>query len=397
MRAVGIVAEYNPFHAGHMFQLARIRESFGPDTPVVAVLSGDFVQRGEAAVFSKFARAEAAVRCGVSLVLELPLPWCLSSAEGFARGGIGALRSSGVVDAVCFGSESGDLEELKNCAAAMDSPDFSDALRRELAEGISFASAREKALLSLGVNCASILRASNDILAVEYIRAAKRLSFDARFVPISRDGTAHDGAGSASDLRRRMAEGLDWLDCVPPEAAAVFSREIREGRGPVLAERLRLSVLSRLRERRREDFAALPDAGEGLENLLYDAARKESSPEAVAAAAKSKRYALSRLRRMVMCAALGVREGMADGVPPYLRVLAFDDRGAALLRDMRESASVPVITKPAHIRKKEELANEIFDLGSRAHDLYVLAYRDPAQQTGGGDLRAAPYIHSPEE
>ena len=397
MRAVGIVAEYNPFHAGHMFQLARIRESFGPDTPVVAVLSGDFVQRGEAAVFSKFARAEAAVRCGVSLVLELPLPWCLSSAEGFARGGIGALQSSGVVDAVCFGSESGDPDRLKECADALGSPSFSEALRRELAEGISFAAAREKALLSLGVDCAGILRSPNDILAVEYIRAARQLSFDAKFIPVLRSGAAHDAAGSAFDLRQRMAEGLEWLDRIPSEAAAVFALEIREGRGPVLPQDLRLPIVSRLRERGREDFAALPDAGEGLENLLFEAAQKETSPEAVAAAAKSKRYALSRLRRMVTCAALGVREGMADALPPYLRVLAFDDRGAALLREMRETASVPVITKPAHIRKENERANMIFDLGSRAHDLYVLGYRDPAQQIGGGDLRAAPYIHPVEE
>ncbi|MBQ3277334.1 MAG: nucleotidyltransferase family protein [Oscillospiraceae bacterium] len=397
MRAVGITAEYNPFHFGHLYQLSRIRERFGADVPVVAVMSGDFVQRGEAAVFSKFARAEAAVRCGVSLVLELPLPWSLSSAEGFARGGIGVLQSVGAVDAFCFGSESGDGEGIRACAAALDTPEFSTALRRALAEGVSFAAARERALISLGLDGPEILRSPNDILGVEYIRAAKRLAFDAAFVPIPRDGTVHDGAGSASDLRRRMGESSDWLERIPPEAAAVFAREIREGRGPVLPEDLRLPLLSRLRDRDRKDFAALPDAGEGLENLLFEASRRESSPEAIAAAAKSKRYALSRLRRMVTCAALGVRDGMADGIPPYLRVLALDDRGAEVLRRMRENASLPVITKPAHIRKEDEDANAVFDLGSRAHDLYVLGFRDPTQQTGGGDMRAAPFIYTREE
>ena len=393
MRAVGIVAEYNPFHHGHAYQIRQLREKLGADTAVVAALSGDFVQRGEAAVFSKFARAEAAVRCGVSLVLELPLPWSLASAEGFARGGVGLFQSSGVVDAICFGSECGDLDSLRLCAQSLNSPEFSAALRRELAEGISFAAAREKALRSLGVDNGGALRSSNDILGVEYIRAAGKQGFDAEFLPVPRDGTPHDGIGSASDLRRHMGEGEAWMEEVPPDAAAVFAREIREGRGPVLAEDLRLPLLSRLRERDQADFAALPDAGEGLENLLFDASRREISPEEIAMAAKSRRYALSRLRRMVMCAALGVRSGMADGVPPYLRVLAMDEKGATLLRKMRETATVPILTKPAFIRRENETAKRIFDLGSRAHDLYVLGYHDTAQQTGGGDLRATPYTH----
>ena len=128
----GIVAEYNPFHGGHLRHIEAIRAAAGEDTPIVAVLSGDFVQRGEAAVFSKSARAEAAVRCGVSLVLELPLPWCLSSAEGFARGGIGLLSASGVVETVSFGSESGDLAELVKCAEALESDAFRLGLRDAL-------------------------------------------------------------------------------------------------------------------------------------------------------------------------------------------------------------------------------------------------------------------------
>ncbi len=393
VRVVGITAEYNPFHRGHAFLLRRVRERFGPDTPVIAALSGDFVQRGEAAVFSKFARAEAAVRCGVSLVLEIPLPWCLSSAEGFARGGVGLLQASGVVDTVCFGSECGDADKLLLCAEELDSPEYVFALREKLRSGVSYAAARAEALSSICSEAGEILRCPNDILGVEYIRAGKKLGFDAGFVPFCRDGTAHDGTGSASDLRRAMAVGAEWLGALPVEAAHVFSREIREGRGPVRPEDLRLPLISRLRERTREDFAAIPDAGEGLENRLFDASRRENSPEGIAAAAKSKRYALSRLRRMVMCAALGVTADMAGGVPPYLRVLALDEKGALLLREMRERATLPVITKPAHIRQEHEEARRIFDISSRAHDLYVLGYRDPEQQTGDGDYRTGPYTH----
>ena len=392
MSAVGIVAEYNPFHNGHLFQIKRIRAIRGADTPIVAVLSGDFVQRGEAAVFSKFARAEAAVRCGVSLVIELPLPWSLASAEGFARGGIGLLRATGVVDAVAFGSESENRAAMERCVETLGRDEYVRQLREALREGISFAAAREKAVSALaGEETAGILRSPNDLLGVEYIRAAKALEFYPEFLLIPRDGAAHDGPGSASFIRRRMGDGESVNEHIPDDAYTVFHRENEQGRGPVLPSALRLPLLSRLRERRAAEFANLPDAGEGLEYKLYKAAREETDPESIALRAKSKRYALSRLRRMVMCAALGVEKGMADGVPPYIRVLAMDGRGAELLHAMRKSAALPVVTKPAHVNTLDENIRAIFELGSRAHDLYVLGYSDPAEQRGGNDYRTSPF------
>lgn len=401
MRAVGVVAEYNPLHVGHLSQLREIKKrasSPGQDIPVVIALSGDFVQRGEAAVFSKFARAEAAVRCGASLVLELPLPWCLSSAEGFARGGIGILLSTGIVDAISFGSESGDLTAMRDCVSALKSPAYSDTLRQVLQCGISYASARRRAVAALaGEQTARVLDSPNDLLGVEYLRAVGEKGREIEFLPVIRSGSRHDGAGSASDIRRRMAEGEDWLLEIPPEAARVFRAEMDDGRGPVMPEDLRLPLLSRLREREKADFSAAPDVSEGLENPLWAAAMIETDPERIAAAAKSKRYALSRLRRAVLCTALGIRAGDACGTPPYLRVLAMDARGAELLADMRRSARVPVITKPAHVRREDAAVQRVFALGSRAHDLYVLGYKAEDQQRGGEDLRTGPYIHQKEE
>lgn len=392
---VGITAEYNPFHAGHARQLASIRAEYGENTPVVAVLSGDFVQRGEAACFSKFARAEAAVRSGVSLVLELPLPWCLASAEGFARGAVGMMKASGVIDIISFGSESADLAAMKECAEALSGEAFHKHLREHLNEGSSFAVARERALVDItSIQTASCLRQPNDLLAVEYIRAAGNAM---EFFPVMRAGPAHDGPGSASDLRSQMAAGEDWLSAVSRPAREVFARETAALRGPITEEKLRLAILSRLRERTLEDFAAVPDAAEGLEHKLYKAARELPSGGEIAAAAKSKRYALSRLRRMVMCAALGVQKGMADGVPPFLRVLAMDDKGMALLRRMRKTASLPLLTKSAHIRRLDARAQAVFELGSRAHDLYVLGYGDAAAQRGGEDYRAVPFILQNDE
>ena len=325
MKAVGIVAEYNPFHSGHRYQIRKIREIFGAETPVAAVMSGDFVQRGEAASYDKFTRAEAAVRGGVSLVIELPLPWSLSSAESFACGGVGLLGAAGVIDALSFGSESGDLSALEKTAAVLDTPEFAEALKRELTGGAPFAAARARAARALLGESAAVLDTPNDLLAVEYIRAAAKLGYIFDYTP-SGAKVRSTTARAARRAPRASSRGESLAGRVPGAVWEVLRRADETGRGFVSPERLRTAYLSRLREKTPEDFAAVPDAAEGLHFRLYEAARRGSSPEEIADLAKSKRYAHARLRRMVMCAALGVRAGDANGIPPYIRVLAFDAR-----------------------------------------------------------------------
>lgn len=390
MKAVGIVAEYNPFHFGHRYQLQTIREQCGAETPIVAVMSGDYVQRGEPAAFDKFTRAEAAVGCGVSLVLELPLPWSLSSAEGFARGGIGLLGATGVVDAISFGSESGDLSSVEKTAAALETAEFSAILKEELSGGTPFAAARAAAARRLLGDAAAVLDTPNDLLAVEYMRAAGRLGYTFNYIPVQRIGSVHDGAGSASELRAVLHRGGTMEGQIPDEAFEVFRRETEIGRGYISPEKLCTAFLSRLREKTPENFAAVPDAGEGLYFRLYEASRRGTSPEEIADLAKSRRYAHARLRRMVMCAALGIRAGDAAGIPPYLRVLSFDERGAALLREMKTSAVLPVITKSSRIKDECEEAQRIFRLGSGAHDLFVLGRDNCEFWTADDDYRATP-------
>ena len=264
MKAVGIVAEYNPFHSGHRYQIRKIREICGAETPVAAVMSGDFVQRGEAASYDKFTRAEAAVRGGVSLVIELPLPWSLSSAESFACGGVGLLGAAGVIDALSFGSESGDLSALEKTAAVLDTPEFAEALKRELTGGAPFAAARARAARALLGESAAVLDTPNDLLAVEYIRAAAKLGYIFDYTPVRREGSIHDGAGSASELRALLRAGESLAGRVPGAVWEVLRRADETGRGFVSPERLRTAYLSRLREKTPEDFAAVPDAAEGL-------------------------------------------------------------------------------------------------------------------------------------
>lgn len=389
MKVLGIVAEYNPFHRGHLYHINTSREQSGAEA-VVAVMSGDFVQRGSAAVFDKFARAEAAVRCGASLVLELPLPWCVSSAESFARGAVGLLESCGVVDTLSFGSECGDAAVLSMLAGALNELDGSSELKNALDSGAPFAAARQLALAALvGEERAALLKEPNNILAVEYIRA---LRAPMELLTVQRRGSRHDGAGSASELRAMLEEDRDISALLPPEAAAVYARETEQGRGPVLSGALETALMSRLRMLPQEAYARLPDAGEGLENLLYRAVREEATLETAAMRCKSRRYALARIRRMLLGAALGLEKEMNRDRPPYIRVLAADSRGCELLSTMKKTAAIPVVSKPGAVRELGEKANCIFELGSRAHDLWVLGRNRPSLRTGDEDFRRSPVI-----
>lgn len=399
MKVVGIVSEYNPFHLGHEHHIKMSRRLIGEDCGVVCVMSGDFVQRGEAAVYSKFARAEAAVHCGADLVLELPLPWSVLSAEGFARGAVGMLGALGTVTHLSFGSECGDTEPLKQLAKLLLDSLFMELVREELKnnEGIPFAKARQLAAERRAGELSQLLSGPNNILAVEYIKQIYDLRLNIEPVTVERFGAAHDAVGkqgprSAAELRTRIAHGMDISGLVPPPAYEIFSRETALGRGPVLPDDLEQAMMSRLRLLSERDFDRIPDAGEGLSNRLARAVRAESGLDAAAAAAKSKRYALSRIRRMLLCAALGITKDMAAGIPPYARVLAANATGCAMIKEMNAKSEIPLLTKPASVRELDENARRIFELGASAHDLYVLGCPAKEERKGGGDWRSSPKI-----
>lgn len=400
LSVIGIVGEYNPFHYGHLHHITQTKRLLGEDCPVVCVMSGDFIQRGEAAVYSKFARAQAAVMSGVDLVLELPLPWVLSSAEGFARGAVGLLGDIGVVTHLSFGSESGETEVLQTIAETLIDPRIGAEIRAQLAsdEGIPFAVARQRAVAKRLGEVSSQLETPNNILAIEYIKAIYTLGLELKPVTIRRFGSGHDemsdgtGHRSASEIRRMLLGGKDIAGSVPDSALEVYRLEDKQGRGAIDPACMESAILSRLRMLPDEAFAALPDSGEGLNNRLARACREEPTLDAVLAAAKSKRYALSRLRRMVMCAALGITAPMAQGTVPYARVLAATERGCALLREMSGCSRVPVITKPAAIKSCTQECRELFELCSSAHDFYVLSAPAQGERRGGADWRTSPKI-----
>ena len=396
MSIVGIVAEYNPFHFGHAYHLRQTRVMV-PDSTVVCVMSGDFVQRGEAAIYSKFARAEAACRCRVDLVVELPLPWALSSAEAFARGAVGLLAALGA-EYISFGSELGETKRLEQTADVLLRDEFADYVKNIMSSSpaLSFAAARELAVQRLGGMDTYFLKNANNILGVEYIKAIRTLAPQIVPLTVRRVGNGHDASGeagflSASEIRERLRNGERAENLVPASAAAVYRNEEDSGRVFSFAS-WEIAVLSRLRLFNKEYFSQLPDASDGLGDRIYKAVRDSGSLDELYAAAKSKKYALSRIRRVTMCAALGVTEGMNEGIPPYARVLAANEKGCALLRKLREQRRLPILTKTADVCKYSDDCINLFAVGTSAHDLYALAYSDKTQRKGGRDWRISPKI-----
>ena len=396
MSVIGIVAEYNPFHLGHQYHIQRSRELAGENSTVVCVMSGDFVQRGEAVCFSKFARAEAACRCGADLVIELPLPWCLSSAEGFARGAVYLLDSLGC-DAISFGSEAGDLDALKSLADLLTNKEINDRIKSVLSAypNMSYAGARQHTLKAFCGENADLLEKPNNILAVEYLKAIHRLDSGMKAMTVQRFGSAHDGTGgdlkSASELRELLRSGKPIETEIPAAAADVFAHEQELGREISRLDLLESAMLSRLRMMPAEDYDRLPDASDGLGHRLCQAAHEEPDLECIMFAVKSKRYAMSRIRRMICCAALGVKADMTCGLPPYVRVLAANERGREHLHRLR-GKTIPIITKPAAARELDENTQSIFSLGAAAHDLLVLGCTAKEARCGGQDWTTSPKI-----
>ena len=363
MRCAGIAAEYNPFHRGHAYQVAQTRAALGADAAVVAVMSGHWVQRGDCAVFDKWTRARTALEGGVDLVLELPTVWAVSSAEHFAQGAVGLLKAAGVVDTLSFGSESGLLEDLCQVARVLEGEPYRTALREELDRGTGFAQARQNAALRVLGKRARLLQGANDCLAVEYLRAA---GGDLSAMAVLRRGAGHDGGDhpaypSASFLREQLRTGK--LPADNPAALAHCER----------------AALARLRTMTTADWSALPDSGEaeGLPFRLARAAAGAASLEEFYALAKTKRYAHARVRRLALWALLDLRAQDRPAAPPYLRVLGFNSRGRDLLREMKVRASLPVLTKAAHVRALSGEAQALFALESRCTDLYGLCFPRP--------------------
>ena len=389
---MGIICEYNPFHLGHAEHIERTREVLGGSVCIVCVMSGNYVQRGDFAVFDKHARAKMAVYCGADIVIELPAPYALLSAGGFARAGVYILDKLSVCDYISFGSESGNIGMLRDAASAIVSDEAQRHIRDWLGKGLPYAAAQQKAAEAIMGGGAEVFKSPNNILGIEYIKAIGEYSSQICPMTVRRCGGGHDSDNGycASAIRKKLLGGAVPLALMPGQAAAVCMEEIVSGRGPVSTARAEQAILSRLRAI--DDYSRIPGVSEGLEHRFARYAKTECSVAAILENVKTKRYAMSRLRRILMTAALGITAQDSAEPPPYIRILAMNDNGIRLLRSIRKRTELPVVIKPASVLKLGKAAIGTFHTEAAATDFYSLACPGEEERTGGREWRQSPVV-----
>lgn len=367
MDAVGVVCEFDPLHRGHERLLRRAGES---GRVLVCAMSGNFTQRGGAACVEKFARAEMAVRCGADLVVELPTPWAMATAEKFADGGVSLLAQCGV-KTLYFGSECGDTDALWATVEALLRADVHRAIRLEMDGGLPYAAARQ-AVLERETGLGALLAQPNNTLAVEYLKAIRRRGLAADAVTVRREDGGHHGTASASHIRALLAAGQEAkaFALMPPQAADILGREMKKGLAPADPARLERAMLARLRLMNEHDFASYDSGGEGLYRRVYRAVQEGGSLGDILTRATTKRYPTARVRRMLWAVFLGL-EAPGEDIP-YVRILAATEAGRKLLRQMQD-AGVPVLTKAADVGRLCPSAEALFTREARRTDVYALA------------------------
>jgi len=370
LRVLGLVVEYNPFHNGHLHHLKEAKSLIKPDY-TVAVMSGNFVQRGEPAIMDKFSRAEVAVNMGVDIVFELPFVYCIQDASGFATGAIGVLERTNVVSDIVFGSESNNLEILDKISNVLyEQPkSFKKLLNKNLKKGLSFPNARKIALVehlessNYEHNVIDVLEQSNDILGVEYLNALKLYDSKITAHTIQRIKAGYNqkeftGEISSATSIRNLIEKNDMSKVeqgVPAFSYEVLLREIEEGKAPITLEDMRDMVLAKLRMMKKEEFMQIDGVKEGLETRYSTFSKRSSSLTELVSNVKTKRFTLTRVKRTLLKIFFDLKEKDVrlynSYGPQYLRVLAFTKKGQELLGKIKDLSTYPIITTPSRYRK----------------------------------------------
>ncbi len=400
MKVAGIVAEYNPFHNGHKFHIEETRKQGA--THVVAVMSPNFVQRGDVALFEKRTRTLAALKNGVDLMLELPSPYALGNAETFARGAVGIIKATGCVNMLSFGSECADEKLLRRAVEALNSNSCDHLIKKHLEEGNSFVKSRSLAVEEMfGGEVGKILSTPNDTLAVEYIK--NLLDSDIEICAIKREGVSHDADesngrfASASYIRYCILTQSNIIpqNFLPFNALEDYKREIYEKNAVFDINNLFKILIFKLRTMTPEQIAKLSDVSEGIENKIKKAAANSNSFEELLAEIKSKRYTMSRIRRIICCALNDITSEIAANDPPYIRVLGFNERGAEVLSKMKKTSSLPVSVSLAALEKENEICKIFAQTEARCTDNFFLA--SSLSVTAGFDYTQKPIIQNVNE
>ena len=403
MKVVAIISEYNPFHLGHEHQVKELRRTLGEDTAIIAIMSGNFTQRAEPAVCDKTIRAEAAAECGINLVLELPFPFCMSSAEFFAKSGVKIANEIGVVDYLCFGSESGDISEISNIASAMISDEYNLTLEA-LSSSAEYKEYGYPELCQLalsrvyGKQISRDFFTPNNILGIEYIKAIHNLGSTITPITLRREGSGyHDIINpmaefqSATAIREELAaENISALDYVPENAKNIYLKAMEGGKMPSDVSRLDVSVISSFRLNSPAADSEIHEAAGGLYNRLCDMSAEATSISSLTSMAETKKYTKTRIKRAIWNTYFGVTSSDVRALPAYTQVLAMDSVGRLLLKRIKKMSDFPVITKPSSYKGLSEQVCRQKELSAKADAVFGLTLKNA--NSGRFSLTFTPYV-----
>lgn len=393
-RVIGVVAEYNPFHNGHYYHLQATKEITGAEY-CVAVISGNFTQRGDTSIVNKWAKAYMAICGGADLVIELPTVYSISSAENFASGAVKILDNLKVVNAISFGAEANDFATLNNIANVLyeEPKAYTNILSHELKKGISYPAARENALMMYLNDIkryANTLSSPNNILAIEYLKALKIQKSKIEPIMIRRkkvyynDNKIVDDFASATAIRKLLQDGeyANLRKVIPRSSYTIIGQESRKGGMVLSLSKYEKEIIYTLRKMTVEEIAELPDVSEGLQFAIKNAANEANNLKDLISNIKSKRYTQTRIQRILLYALLGIDKKLMENsrkVVPYVRVLGFTQKGKSLLSEIsRRNPKLNIITSLKKYmdqnQNKNKVLAEMLEKDIFATDVYTLGY-----------------------
>ncbi|MDD2619605.1 MAG: nucleotidyltransferase [Syntrophomonadaceae bacterium] len=418
MAVLGIVAEYNPFHNGHLYLINKAKEEQTFDA-IIVVMSGDFLQRGEPAVCDKWSRAEMALNCGADLVIELPFYFAARSAYNFARGAIQLLHRTGVVSYLAFGAENADLPGLKTIARiiAREPEEFKAILKLHLASGQSFALARSLALQEYAAKIQSdlqqTLQGPNNILAIEYLHVIDKEKLPLTPLVISRTGSSYHsteltGHSSATAIRQALLSHVHGdeindkvISSMPVPCLKILQREITGGRAPVRAEFLEQTILYKLRTSSALALADIYEISEGLEYRIKAAANSCGSLGNLRQGIKSKRYSLSRINRILLYSLFDLSKNQVNSFdkegPLYMHILGFSAKGQKILQKIKIKSQLKIFSRSSDMKRcydksRTSVIGDMIAIDTMATDIYSLLLPTPSARSGGKDFTTSPVM-----
>ena len=397
-KVVGIIAEYNPFHNGHSYHIQNTKAQTGADF-VVAVMTGNFTQRGNTSVINKWEKTKMALNGDADLVIELPTIYSVSSAENFANGAVKILNELGIVDTISFGMEANDVSTLNNIANVLvnEPPEYKTILEHELGKGNSFPKARENALMMYLNDIkryANVVKGSNNILAIEYLKALKKQKSSIVPFGVKREKVYYnstkiiDEYASATGIRNLLLHNQleEVRKVVPAKSYSILLNNLRQGTYVLDIIAYNDEIIYKLRSMTVKQIANLPDVSEGLEYLIKEVSNKTNNLIELINGIKSKRYTQTRIQRILLYALLGITKKdmeMSKKITPYIRVLGCSEKGKILLSQINSKAKVITSLKKYEVSNKnkrfcigkQKTLNRMLEIDKMATDIYTIGYK----------------------